>query len=188
MHKNLKLFLTFLKIGTFTFGGGYAMISLIENEIVSKNKWISEQDMVDMIAIAESTPGVIAVNSATYVGYKVGKLPGAILATLGVVLPSLFIIFIISFFLTQFQQIEWIRYLLMGIQAAVILLILNAFLKISKKCAKNILFYIIFAITFILSLFFKGLSIYLILGGIITGIITEIITKKNKEGHKDDLS
>jgi len=90
VKKLLELFLTFLKIGAFTFGGGYAMIPLIQHEIVEKKKWLTDDEMIDMLTIAESTPGVIAVNSATFVGYKIGGLAGSALATLAVVLPAFF--------------------------------------------------------------------------------------------------
>ena len=95
MNDLIELFLTFAKVGAFTFGGGYAMISLIEDICVEKKKWITHDEMMDITVIAESTPGPIAINCATYVGYKKGKLPGAILATLGVAMPSFIIIFII---------------------------------------------------------------------------------------------
>lgn len=98
----LELFLTFAKIGMFTFGGGYAMLSIIENACVERKKWITHEEMMNLVVIAESTPGPIAINCATFVGYKRGKLLGAIAATLGVVLPSFVIIFVISFFLEHF--------------------------------------------------------------------------------------
>ena len=102
----IDLFLSFAKIGLFTFGGGYAMISLIENDCVEKKKWITHDEMMDVTVIAESTPGPIAINCATYVGYKKGRLPGAIIATLGMVLPSFIIIFLISIGLTLLNPSE----------------------------------------------------------------------------------
>ena len=102
----LKLFLTTFKIGLFTFGGGYAMIAVFENEFVSNKKWIEQEEFTDLIAIAESTPGPIAINSSTYIGYKVAGVLGSVFATLGMVLPSLLIIFIISLFLNEFLQIQ----------------------------------------------------------------------------------
>ena len=108
MKKILDLFLSFFKIGLFTFGGGYAMISIIENTCVEKKKWITHDDMMNVTVIAESTPGPIAINCATFVGYKHGKLLGSIAATFGVFLPSFIIIYIISMFLDNFLEIKFI--------------------------------------------------------------------------------
>ena len=107
--KILTLFLTFLKIGAFTFGGGYAMIPLIQREIVLRRRWITDDDILEITAIAESTPGPIAVNSATFVGYRVGGLPGAALSTVGVVLPSFVIITAISYVLRQFESLAAVK-------------------------------------------------------------------------------
>ena len=133
----LTLFLTFAKIGLFTFGGGYAMISIIENICVEQKKWITHDEMMDVTVIAESTPGPIAINCATYVGYKQRGIPGAIAATFGVVLPSFLIIYLISRFLDHFLEILWIANASKGIRIAVGILILDAglnmFLKMKKK-------------------------------------------------------
>lgn len=110
MKKLCTLFLTFLKIGAFTFGGGYAMVALLENEFIAKKKWIDKKEFLDMIAIAESTPGPIAINSATYIGYHIAGVPGAATATLGVCIPSFVIIYLISLFFDQFFELE-IRFL-----------------------------------------------------------------------------
>lgn len=124
MKKIAILFLTFLKIGTFTFGGGYAMISLIKNEFVYKKEWISNDMFFDMVAIAESTPGPIAINSATYIGYHVAGLLGAIVSTIAVCIPSFTIIYVISSFFENFLQFPYVRYALDGIQSCVVYLIL----------------------------------------------------------------
>lgn len=108
MKELLSLFFTFARIGAFTFGGGYAMLSLIERTCVEKKKWITHDEMMEITVIAESTPGPIAINLATYIGYKKRKLLGSILATLGMVLPSFLIIFIISMFLDHFLDIVWV--------------------------------------------------------------------------------
>ncbi|MBR6365461.1 MAG: chromate transporter [Lachnospiraceae bacterium] len=129
----LELFLTFAKIGMFTFGGGYAMLSIIENACVERKKWITHEEMMNLVVIAESTPGPIAINCATFVGYKRGKLLGAIAATLGVVLPSFVIIFVISFFLDHFLEIVWVANAFKGIKIAVGILIVDAALKMLKK-------------------------------------------------------
>jgi len=130
------LFLTFAKIGCFTFGGGYAMISLIEDACVEKKKWITHDDMMNVTVIAESTPGPIAINCATFVGYRQYGLKGAAAATIGMVLPSFLIIFFISRFLEHFLEIEWIASAFRGIRLAVGLLILNAGIIMMKKMKK----------------------------------------------------
>lgn len=134
-----ELFITFAKIGLFTFGGGYAMISLIENTCVDKKRWITHDDMMNITVIAESTPGPISINCATFVGYRQGGLAGALTATFGMVLPSFFIIYLISMFLDNFLEITLIAYAFRGIKAAVGILILDAALKMLKKMQKNIL-------------------------------------------------
>lgn len=127
-----ELFLNFFKIGLFTFGGGYAMLALIESELVEKKKWIGKEEFLDMVAIAESTPGPIAINSATYIGYKRGGVLGSALSTLGVVLPSFLIIFTISLFLDAFLTFELVGYAFRGIQACVVYLIISAGVKMLK--------------------------------------------------------
>lgn len=135
--KALKLFVTFFKIGAFTFGGGYAMIPLIQHEVAEKNKWITDDDILEIVAIAESTPGPIAINSATFVGYRICGIFGSVAATLGVVLPSFVIILAISFVLNAFQNLRAVKYAFMGIRAGVLALILKALLTMFKKCPKN---------------------------------------------------
>ncbi|MFA6627534.1 MAG: chromate transporter, partial [Bacilli bacterium] len=120
------LFITFFKIGAFTFGGGLAMLPFIQDEMVRKHGWITEDEMLDIIAVAESTPGVIAVNTATFVGYKVKKFWGSLVATIGVILPSLFIICIIAMYFKDFLAIPAIAAIFKGIRAGVAVLILNA--------------------------------------------------------------
>ena len=124
--KTLTLFLTFLKIGAFTFGGGYAMVALLESEFIYKKKWIEKDDFLNMIAIAESTPGPMAVNSATYIGYHVAGFYGATAATLAVCIPSFIIIYCISLFFNQFLSLHYITCAFKGIQVCVVYLILTA--------------------------------------------------------------
>ena len=133
----LNLFLTFAKIGLFTFGGGYAMISLIENQCVERKKWLTHDEMMNITVIAESTPGPIAINCATFVGYKQAGLLGSLIATLGIVLPSFLIIFAISIFLNQFLEITWIANAFKGIKIAVGLLILDAAITMIRKMQKK---------------------------------------------------
>ena len=185
---NLQLFYNFLKIGAFTFGGGLAMIPLVSRIVVEKYHWMTEDEMVDMIAIAESTPGVIAVNLATYVGFKLNKFFGALFATLGVVLPSLVIICLISFFYDKFMEIEVVNWAFMGIKACVAILILNAGIKLLKNVKKNVFSVVILLIAFFLCLFVSAIStIYIILGGLVVGVLYYSITesiKKKKEQQK----
>lgn len=135
--KLIGIFLVMLKIGLFTFGGGYAMIALLENEFVTKKKWIGKDEFLDMIAIAESTPGPAAVNSATYLGYRVGGFPGAFLGTLAVCIPSFIIIYVISLFFDAFLSIKYVGYAFRGVQACVIYLIASAGLKLFREMKKD---------------------------------------------------
>lgn len=145
----LRLFLTFMKIGAFTFGGGYAMIPLIQKETVEKRKWISDKDMLDIVAIAESTPGPIAINSATFVGSKICGTAGALAATIGVVLPSFVIIYAISFILKEFEDAKAVVYAFRGVRAGVLALILKALISMYKQCPKGLFSYIIIGASFI---------------------------------------
>ena len=133
----LSLFLAFLKIGAFTFGGGYAMIALIENEFVSKKKWITQPAFLDMIAIAESTPGPIAINSATYIGYTCSGLLGSIVATIAVCIPSFAIIYAISLFFNTFLSLSYVAYAFKGIRVCVVYLIASAGIKLLKTTPKT---------------------------------------------------
>lgn len=123
MKKIWALFLTFLKIGAFTFGGGYAMIAPLEDEFLSKKKWLDKEEFLNMVAIAESTPGPVAVNSATYLGYRLAGVPGAFAATAAVCLPSFFVIYLISLFFDQFLSLTYVDYAFRGIRVCVVYLI-----------------------------------------------------------------
>ena len=185
----IDLFLTFAKIGLFTFGGGYAMISLIENDCVEKKKWITHDEMMDLTVIAESTPGPIAINCATYVGYKKGRLPGAIIATLGIVLPSFIIIFLISEFFDKFLEIAWIANAFRGIKIAVGILIVDAAVKMLIKIKKKpmpIIMVVCSAVAMMLiSIFPINISsMVLMLVSAFIGIVVFIIGSHAKEGEK----
>lgn len=132
-----ELFLTFAKIGCFTFGGGYAMIPFIEDACVEKRKWITHDDMMNMTVIAESTPGPIAINCATFVGYRLSGLKGAAAATIGMVLPSFLIFFLISCFLDRFLEIRWVHSAFTGMKLAVGIMILDAGINMLKKMKKG---------------------------------------------------
>ena len=188
LKKLLVLFLTFMKVGALTFGGGYAMIPIIEEEVTKKHRWISSLEILDIIAISESTPGPIAVNTATYVGYKVGGIWGSIFATLGLAIPSFVIIFVISFFYKDFIEWKVVDAIFKGLKVGVILLLLRAVIKLSKGVKINGLSIILFSIGLIVmlsaSIFninFRYFSLCLILLGIIVGIITTKVNKKEEE-------
>ena len=176
MKKYIDLFITMLKIGLFTFGGGYAMIALLESEFVSRRKWIEENEFLDMMAIAESTPGPIAINAATYIGYKLLHFKGAFVATIGVCIPSFAIIYIISLFFDQFLSLTLIANAFKGIQICVIYLIFSAGIKMLKGIAKtpfNIISIVAVTSSMIITSFFavKFSTIYYILICGICGVI-----------------
>ncbi|MBR6787042.1 MAG: chromate transporter [Clostridia bacterium] len=173
----LDLFLTFAKIGLFTFGGGYAMISVVEDICVEKKKWISHEEMMDVIVVAESTPGPIAINCATFVGFQQAGLIGSICTTIGIVLPSFVIIFLISLFLDSFLEITLIANAFRGIQICVGLLILDAGITMIKKMKKKPLTIAIVAVTALvmllinfLSLRFSSIALMLIAGAVSLGV------------------
>lgn len=169
MNILLDLFLTFAKIGLFTFGGGYAMISMIENACVGKKQWITHEDMMNVTVIAESTPGPIAINCATFVGYRQKGFAGALFATLGIVLPSFVIIYLISMFLDNFLEITLIANAFKGIKIAVGILILDAAITMIKKMRKKLVPCVIMVCSFmtmllinIFSLNFSSISLMLV--------------------------
>lgn len=188
LFKLLILFLTFMKIGSLTFGGGYAMIPIIEEEVTKKRKWISEIEIMDILAISESTPGPIAVNTATYVGYKVAGIVGGIVATIGLTIPSFVIIFVISFFYQDFMKWPVIVAMFKGLKVGVIILLFSAVLRLRKGVKVNLVGIVLFvstlSIMLVFSFFdigFKYLSLSLILLGIITGIVLTLIANKKED-------
>ncbi len=176
--KILSLFWTFFKIGAFTFGGGYAMVPLIQREIAENKGWISEEDILDIIAIAESTPGPIAINSATFVGLKVAGFWGAVLATLGVVLPSFVIISVIATVLRQFADYKVVKYAFTGIRAGVLALILKAVFGMYKKCPKGLVSYIVMASAFVLVAILDINVLYVIIACAIFGLVSSLILQR----------
>ena len=174
----ISLFLTFLKIGAFTFGGGYAMIPLIQKEISEKRKWISDNDILEVVAIAESTPGPIAINSATFVGYKVCGFFGALLSTVGVILPSFLIILVIATVLREFQDYKVVRYAFFGIRTGVLALIIKALISMYKQCKKNVVSYILMALAFIAVAVFDINVLIVILSCALTGLVYSVIAER----------
>ena len=155
----LDLFLCFAKIGLFTFGGGYAMIVLIGNACVENKHWLTHDEMMNITVIAESTPGPISINCATYIGYKQKGFAGALAATFGIVLPSFCIIFLVSMFLDRFLEITWFAHAFQGIKAAVGILIIDAGFKMLKKMKKKPLSVAIVVCAFIVMLLISLLSL-----------------------------
>jgi chromate transporter len=170
-NKKISLFATFFKIGLFTFGGGYAMISLMQKEVVENRKWITEDDMSDMIVISESTPGPVSVNVATFVGYRVAGVFGALCATLGVIVPSILIISLLYPVLGMLQENVIFQSAFFGIRAAVIALILKTFINMFKKTPKDIFSISIMALAFITTFLFGIDAIYLILVAALAGVL-----------------
>ena len=184
-----ELFFTMLKIGLFTFGGGYAMIALLENEFVEKKKWLSKDEFLNIAAIAESTPGPIAINSATYIGYKNAGVLGSVFATLGVCIPSFVILFIISLFFDAFLNLTYVEYAFRGIQVCVVYLILSAGIKMLKGIEKNTFNIIVITATLLcmvlFSIFAVGFStvFYILISGT-AGVLVYLIGKIRRTGQK----
>ena len=167
-----RVFSSFFKIGAFTFGGGYAMIPLIQKEAVEKRKWITDDDILEIIAIAESTPGPIAINSATFVGYRAAGILGSVCATLGVVLPSFVIILVLSFVLRQFQELQAVKYAFAGIRAGVLALLIKSLYTMYKKSPKGWAAYVVMGGSFILTAILDINVIFVIIGCAVFGIVT----------------
>lgn len=189
----LILFLNMLKIGLITFGGGYAMIAILQREFVEKKKWLEMEEFADIISIAESTPGPIAINSSTYIGYKLAGVLGSIFATIGVVLPSFVIIFCISLFFDAFLGLTYVKYAFMGIQACVAYLILSAGIKMLKTLKTTpigiiltiistgcLVSFTLFAISF-------STVFYILIGGAIGLVIYLLLYIKSKK-HTPSLN
>ncbi len=176
--KAIRLFVTFFKIGAFTFGGGYAMIPLISKEVVENKRWITDDDILEIIAIAESTPGPIAINSATFVGYRVCGFLGAFFATLGTVLPSFCIILAISYILDEFQHIKAVQYAFNGIRAGVLALLVKALITMYKKCPKGLVSYIIMGGAFIVTAVLGLPVLVVIIICAIVGLITATVASR----------
>lgn len=171
MKKLLELFLVFARIGAFTFGGGYAMLPLLQKEIVDKRGWATDEELVDYYAIGQCTPGIIAVNTATFIGYKQRGIPGAIFATFGIVFPSLVIITTIAAFFVDFQKFAIVNHAFGGIRVVVVALITDAIIKLWKKSVKDWVGIIVFAISFLAIVFLDISPIVIIIASAALGII-----------------
>lgn len=182
----LELFLTFAKIGLFTFGGGYAMIAQIKEVVVERKGWLDEEELMQVITVAESTPGPIAINMATYVGYKKKGVVGSVMATLGVVLPSLLLLFVISLCLDEFMKNKYVAYAFTGIKCGVAFLILRAGFDMLKKLERKPIPMVTFGSVFILMILFDLLSVsfssiwFILMGGVL-GILFYAALSPKKE-------
>lgn len=188
----LDLFWTFFKLGLFTLGGGYAMIGQLKDIVVEKKKWITEEELLEICAIAESTPGPVAINLSTCIGYRNKKLLGSIVSTIGVVLPSFIIIFIISLFLASFMQNIYVQYAFIGINACVAFLIIKAgvemFINLRKSWWQILLTLVVITLMILFELYnIDFSSIYLILIGAFLGILIISIQKGKEEKEKEDV-
>ena len=169
--KLLSLFLSFAKVGVMTFGGGYAMIPILEREIVENRKWASSEEMMDYYAVGQCTPGVIAVNTATFIGYRVAGPAGGVAATLGVVFPSVVIICLIAGILTNFADIPAVKSAFTAIRVCVCVLIFNAVVKLWKGVVKDKAGLVLFLIVFVLSLFFDISPVIFVLFCALAGLV-----------------
>ena len=176
------LFITFAKIGVMTFGGGYAMLPILQRELVENKGWSTEEDLADYYAIGQCTPGIIAINTATFVGTKQKGIIGGIVASLGMVFPSLVIITLIATVLTTFSELEVVKHAFAGIRVAVCVLIFNSVLKLMKGAIKDYYALFIFIGIFLVALFTSISTVWLIVASAILGIV--INTKKKKKGGK----
>ena len=181
VKKLLQVFWSFFKIGAFTFGGGYAMIPIIQNEAVEKHQWVTDEDILEIVAIAESTPGPIAINAATFVGYRAAGVLGAMCATLGVVLPSFVVILCLSFVLRQFQELQAVRYAFYGIRAGVLALLVKALWTMYKKSSKGWPAYVVIGASFLLTAIFDINVIFVIIGCALFGLITSFYLQRREQ-------
>ena len=184
----LMLFLTFMKVGAFTFGGGYAMIPIIQKEAVEKRKWVTNSDILDILAISESTPGPISVNAATYIGFRVAGFWGSLAATFGLAIPSFVIIFTISFFYKTFMSWRIVQAAFKGLSVGVIILLALAVLKLKKAVPNHWLSIVLFSLTLIgmlaLNLFqitIPSVSLIFIGAGLLTGLVFTLLSRKENK-------
>lgn len=177
-----KLYWAFVKIGGLTFGGGLTMLPMLEHELVEKNGWITEEELLDCYAIGQCTPGIIAINTATFVGYKREKVLGGIFSTLGMVTPSLIIISAIAACLNQFMDNIWFQHAMMGIRGVVCALLMNTAINLGKKSLKTIFAWILYGAVLVAGLFLKLPTIVLVLAAAAVGIIFDLIaSRKSKQ-------
>ena len=183
----INLFMSFFKIGLFTIGGGLAMIPMMEKELINKKRWINDEELLDYYAVSQSTPGIIAVNVATFVGYKQAGIIGGIFATLGIVTPSWIIITILAFFINSISDYPMVQKALKGINVAVASLLTSVIINFSKKTIKHFYNGLFMFLAFVLVFFFKVPSYWIIISAIIMGILIVLVQDKIKAKKTLDL-
>lgn len=171
MKVYLDLYTSFFQIGALTFGGGMAMLPMLQKEVVEKHRWVTEDEVIDYYAIGQVTPGIIAVNTATFVGYKVKGFLGGIVATAGMVSPSLIIITLIATFIKQFMDLEMVQHAFVGIRVAVSALIVLSVIRLGKKSIKNVIGIAIALIAFVVVTFADVSSVYIVVAAIVFGLL-----------------
>ncbi len=177
MKELLELYAAFFRIGGLTFGGGLTMLPMLKHELVAKKKWVSEEDLLDYYAIGQCTPGIIAVNVSTFVGYKKRGIPGAIFSTLGMISPSLIIVSIIAVFLSEFMSNPYVAHAVGGIKIVVCALMLNTVVTMAKKTVKNYIGAIVCALAFIIAMFTPVPTVAIVL---VAGVFGILLTKIGK--------
>lgn len=185
MKKIIELFLTFAKIGAVTFGGGYAMLPILQREVVEKHKWATEEELLDYYAVGQCTPGVIAVNTATFIGYKEKGIIGGIFATLGVICPSIIILTILAAFIDNFSEYAIVQHAMAGIRVCVCALVISAVVKLLKKAVRNTLGLVIFGACFLLAVFCPDIqtALLVVLAGVV-GFVFGSLKEKKAERKK----
>lgn len=171
----LDLFITFCRIGGLTFGGGYAMLPMLQKEVVENKKWVTEEEVLDYYAVGQCTPGIIAGNTAMFIGYKIKGITGAIAAVMGVAFPSIAIIMIIAVFIKNFADLPTVQYAFAGIRVAVAVLVIDAIIKLWKSGIKDIVGIVIFSVAFIVSVVFNLSPVYIVIGAIFVGLFAKRI-------------
>lgn len=176
-----NLFITFFKIGIMTFGGGYAMLPILEREVVENKKWVDREELSSYYALSQCTPGVIAVNTATFIGEKKKGILGGIVATLGVITPSVLIITFLALFIENFKDIVWVKHIFSGIRVGVCVLILNSVIKLFKASCKDIITILLFSLTLVLSVITSLSPVLFALAGALSGILIGVIKRRKKK-------
>ena len=184
MKELWELFITFARIGGFTFGGGYAMLPMLQKEVVENKNWATEEDLMDYYAVGQCTPGIIAINTATFIGYKRKGIIGGIVATAGVIAPSLVIIMIITAFINNFAQIAVVQHALAGVRVCVCVLVFDAVLKLAKKSLVDAATYGIFAAIMILALFTNVATYLLVVAAGAAGILIKVLMEKKRSSKE----
>lgn len=178
------LFFTFCRIGGLTFGGGYAMLPMLQKEVVENRKWATEEELLDYYAVGQCTPGIIAVNTATFIGLKTRGILGAFIATAGVVFPSLIIITLIAGFIANFADLAVVQHAFSGIRVCVSVLVINAIIKLWKSGVKDIIGILIFAVVLLLSVLLDLSPVFIVIGAIAAGICISIAKEKMRKEDK----